>query len=78
MNNEEAIEILKDIYPSRKQIVTGEYPDVAEALDIALSALRAQEEREKKCEWCNKYMPDSERHIYAYCPICGKNLEVTK
>ena len=36
----EAIEILESIYPSKKQIVTGEYPDVAEALDMAIDALR--------------------------------------
>ena len=36
----EAIEILKDIYPSKKQIVTGEYTEVAEALDMAIAALR--------------------------------------
>ena len=38
----EAIEILESIYPSQKQIATGEYPDVAEALDLAIDALRAQ------------------------------------
>ena len=36
----EAIEILESIYPSKKQIVTGEYPEVAEALDMAIAALR--------------------------------------
>ena len=36
----EAIEILESIYPSKKQIVTGEYPEVAEALDKAIAALR--------------------------------------
>ena len=36
----EAIEILESIYPSKKQIVTGEYPEVAEALDMAIDALR--------------------------------------
>ena len=36
----EAIEILESIYPSKKQIVTGEYPDVAEALDLAINTLR--------------------------------------
>ena len=43
----EAIEILESIYPSKKQIVTGEYPEVAEALDMAIAALRrAQPENE--------------------------------
>ena len=36
----EAIEILESIYPSKKQIVTGEYPEVAEALDMAIVTLR--------------------------------------
>lgn len=36
----EAIEILESIYPSKKQIVTGEYPEVAEALDMAIAAIR--------------------------------------
>ena len=40
LNPCEAIEILEDIYPSKKQIVTGEYPEVAEALDMAIAALR--------------------------------------
>ena len=44
MTNREAIEILKEIYPSQKEIVTGEYPDVADAIDIAIEALEKQEE----------------------------------
>ena len=48
----EAIEILESIYPSQKQIVTGEYPQVAEALDIAIDALRAKQEcKGQKCTW---------------------------
>jgi len=35
-----AIETLECIYPSKKEIVTGEYPDVADALDLAITALR--------------------------------------
>jgi hypothetical protein len=43
MTIEEAIDTLKDIYPSKKEIATGEYPNVAEALDMAVDALRAQQ-----------------------------------
>ena len=39
---EKAIEILKDIYPSPKQIITGEYPHVADSIDLAISALEKQ------------------------------------
>ncbi len=42
----EAIEILESIYPSKKQIVTGEYPDVAEALDMAIVTLRRAQSNE--------------------------------
>ena len=46
MNIEEAIETLLDIYPSPRQIATGEYPNVADAIDDAIKALRAQQARE--------------------------------
>jgi hypothetical protein len=38
---QEAIEVLECIYPSQKEIVTGEYPQVADALDLAIIALQA-------------------------------------
>lgn len=41
------IETLKDIYPSKKEIVTGEYPDVADALDAAIQALEQYEPKPK-------------------------------
>ena len=37
----DAIEVLECIYPSQKEIVTGEYPQVADALDLAITALQA-------------------------------------
>ena len=40
MTNEECIDILQSIYPSQKEIVTGEYPEVAKALEHAITALR--------------------------------------
>ena len=36
-----AIQTLEDIYPSPKQIATGEYPHVADAIDLAITALQA-------------------------------------
>lgn len=42
MKIEEVIEVLECIYPSQKQIVTGEYPQVAESLDIAIELLKKQ------------------------------------
>lgn len=39
---EKAIETLKSIYPSKKEIKTGEYDHVADALDDAISALTQQ------------------------------------
>ncbi len=42
MKIEEAIQTLKDIYPSQKQIVTGEYPHVADSIDLAIDALEKQ------------------------------------
>ena len=54
----EAIEILESIYPSKRQIVTGEYPDVAEALDLAINTLRhAQPDNEPltRCENCTHW-----------------------
>jgi hypothetical protein len=49
---EKAIETLECIYPSKREIATGEYPDVADALDLAIEALREKAEREKGCEYC--------------------------
>ena len=56
MNTEQikkAIEVLEETYPSKKEIITGEYPHAAEAYDTALSAFREQEAREKGCEYCD-------------------------
>ncbi|HHV09991.1 MAG TPA: DUF551 domain-containing protein [Clostridiales bacterium] len=39
---EKAMEILEQIYPSQKEIKTGEYDHVADALDTAISALQLQ------------------------------------
>ena len=39
---EKAIEVLRSIYPSQKEIKTGEYDHVADALDDAITALEHQ------------------------------------
>ena len=61
---EKAIEILKDIYPSPKQIITGEYPHVADSIDLAISAL------EKQIPKKPKQYTDTFKMTYYFCPIC--------
>ena len=86
MKIEQAIEILECVYPSQKEIVTGEYPDVAEALDFAISALQEKAEREKGCEYCDTMRPrfnvcsPAELQMSGplnskYCRMCGRRLE---
>ena len=51
--------------------------------NLALTALRAQLEREKGCEYCNDpdmptFEADCMNHKdwhYHFCPMCGKKLE---
>ena len=62
----EAIETLECIYPSQKQIVTGEYPDVAEALDLAIDAIRhlqISNETMTYCRDCIKKQPFQGKYI---------------
>lgn len=67
MNAQEAIEILESIYPSAKEIATGEYPHVADALDTALTALREKAAREMGCEW---FCTDDDANLWE-CSECG-------
>lgn len=64
MKIEDAIQTLKDIYPSQKQIVTGEYPHVAEGIDLAIEALEKQIPKKPIIE---KWSP-------ALCSSCGSEL----
>lgn len=83
------IQTLKDIYPSKKEIVTGEYPDVADALDLAITAL--QQMKTEGCHSCNgieshgiKFVKtvtdklgrsvDAYNTPYHYCPNCSRKL----
>jgi hypothetical protein len=77
VTTERAIEVLEEIYPSKKQIVRCVYPYVADAIDTAISALRAQQEREKGCDGCNNEQSrtDMKKLGFTSCPWCGKKLE---
>lgn len=44
-----------------------------ESLDMAISALREQEERSKGCEWCDFFFDHSGK--FQFCPQCGRRLE---
>lgn len=49
-----------------------------ESVELALSAIREQVEREKGCNWCIGFCPDVTGDIYAdyhFCPMCGRRLE---
>jgi hypothetical protein len=59
---ERAIETLKDIYPSPKQIITGEYPHVADSIDLAISALEKQQKIKECLEWL-KTLNENEKLI---------------
>jgi hypothetical protein len=65
---QEAIDMLQVIRPSENEIKSGEYPDVADAIDLAIAALQAYQPTTRKdriveevaisktettsCEWC--------------------------
>lgn len=55
MKIDEAIEILKEIYPSKSQIGKGEYDHVAEALDMAIEAIKMVDQIKVECEFAKKY-----------------------
>ena len=71
MKIEQAIEILKCIYPSQKEIVTGEYDGVAEALDLAISALEKQIPKRPHAD-DNGGAEDYE--CWIECPLCGEAI----
>ena len=84
-----AIDMLEVIYPSPKQIATGEYPEVAEAIDLAIAAL--EQMQTEPCElifddsygcelWiCSNCKTESvfetdPREFVKYCWNCGRKL----
>ena len=76
ITNEEAIQTLKDIYPSQKQIVTGEYPHVAESIDLAIEALEKQ--IPKKPNDISTYegwvVKSEEGYFFGTCPFCKSHV----
>lgn len=56
-----------------------------EAREVAIAALREQEQREQGCEWCFHFESDPQHLIgegngmyteliYNFCPMCGRKL----
>ena len=45
----------------------------ATSLDMAIAALREQEERSKGCDWCGFFFDHSGK--FQFCPQCGRRLE---
>ena len=66
-------------YVSPDGIITA--MDYVEAMDMAIAALREQEERGKGCEFCDNGEQYSTYDKYgmnltlALCPMCGRRLE---
>lgn len=73
MTREEAINYIQPIADSAS------LPRYAEALNMAISALREQEERSKGCSACDGGFGDNTMVFYAggykHCPMCGRRLE---
>lgn len=71
MTREEAIHRIKDHMVHHG---IGRFPHIllAEAMKMAIAALREQEERSKGCEWCVSSAWMNNR----FCPMCGRKLEV--
>ena len=62
-------------YVSPDGIITA--ADYVEAMSMAISALREQEERSKGCEHCRSEINKGLMlaHGFAYCTDCGRRLE---
>lgn len=67
MEIEKAIKTLLTIIPRTRLQV--------DALSSAISALRAQQEREKGCEMCNGRDALLLRKAHKYCKYCGRRLK---
>lgn len=86
MKHAEAIERLKGRFMTVSMCATSaEAKAENEAIDMALAALRAEEEREKGCRYCKGYMFNNPRtgEQFAtacgvplkHCPNCGRKLD---
>jgi hypothetical protein len=88
MTREEAIKMLEYLATDTTGALAGCDGDYAEflvrvidALDMAIAALREQEERSKGCSACDGGFGDNTMVFYAggykHCPMCGRRLEDT-
>lgn len=91
MTREEAIKMLNFLAIDTTGNLAGEQGDDAEflvrvvdALDMAIAALREQEERSKGCGWCKQFAGVPLRGFtehgcqsitVKFCPMCGRRLE---
>ncbi|MFA7637423.1 MAG: hypothetical protein WCX81_06640 [Monoglobales bacterium] len=78
----EHLKRLKNDFPAKGHPIL--YSNHCERIDLAISALQAQAEREKGCEYCNdpdcppldwRYGLDHILPGYKHCPMCGRGLE---
>lgn len=73
MTREEAIHIIEeDIQIDVRSCTNEEVHKFITALNMAIAALREQEER-SKCEWCDFFFDHSGKFLF--CPQCGRRLE---
>lgn len=88
MTREEAIKVLEEDHKQRVDGYTSYlahygHTDHAEeqyldAMELAISALREQEERSNGCRFCKAYESLLKRgaDLVKFCPMCGRKLEV--
>lgn len=69
MTNQEASEILQGIYPTKREVFSGEYPHVADAIDLAVNALN-----QPPANWtpCSVGLPDIGEEVDVTYQINGK------
>ena len=76
MTREEAIERLE--FHKQVWMMVGGL-DLSKVLDMAITALREQEERSRGCSACDGGFGDNTMVFYAggykHCPMCGRRLE---
>jgi hypothetical protein len=84
VTREEAIERLEDTFEGWNMwVMDNDSPasKMSKALNMAISALREQEERSKGCSACDGGFGDNTMVFYAggykHCPMCGRRLEDT-
>jgi hypothetical protein len=86
VTREEAVEILTNLQNGHGVSYSEDYGlcfghKWMQAYEMAISALREQEERSKGCSACDGGFGDNTMVFYAggykHCPMCGRRLEDT-